>query len=96
MLHLILMNHTEQANSLYKGAICIMDGKPWYVTGVEHPTIFKDEKKANEMVGKLKEANGDKDFLAVSVDFYLMLIGKELDRWNCKWINQLRQEQLEL
>ena len=96
MLYLILMNPDENKNSLYKGAITILGGKPWYVTSLARPTIFKTQREVKNMVVKLMKWNPDREFIEVTVEFYLSLVGKSLDKWSNSWINQLRQEQLEL
>lgn len=97
MVYLILMNPDENKNSMYKGAICVMDGKPWYVTNMARPTICKSENEANKIITKLfKSYSVGKEFQVMSVESYLELVGKSSDKWGNNWINQLRQEQLSL
>ena len=92
-MYLILMNPNDEKNGIYKGAICILDGKLWYVTGLAKPSVFRDKDKVREMVKKPKKSNPEKNFQIVDVEFYLSLIDADLSN---PWVNQLRQEQLEL
>ncbi len=93
MLFLILKNPEDNQDSYYKGAICLHEGKPFYVASTLKPEIFKNESQANNLIEKLEKQTGDK-FLAVSVDFYLILYGK--NNREPSWIAQLRQEQMEI
>ena len=93
MLFLILKNPDDNRDSYYKGAICLHKGKPFYVTGIARPEIFKTEGQANSLIAKLEKQTEDR-FMAVSVDFYLILYGK--NNREPSWIAQLRQEQMEM
>lgn len=93
MLFLILKNPDDNRDSYYKGAICLHEGKPFYVTSLARPEIFKTEGEANSLIKRLEKQTGDK-FMAVSVNFYLILYGK--NNREPSWIARLRQEQLEL
>ncbi len=87
MLYLILMNPNENQNSMYKGAICIMNGKPWYVTSLAKPTIYTSDKEAHKVMFKLMKEYGDNEFMTVTVDSYLTLIGESLNKWSNSWIS---------
>ena len=91
-MYIILMNPDENTTA-YRGAVCIMDGKPWYVTNLAKPTIFTKEKGADNMAEKLKKGNTDNVFVAIEVDYYLTLVGQDD---SCRWLTQMREEQMEL
>ncbi len=77
-MYIILMNPDEYENTkTYRGAVCIMEGKPWYVTSLAKPTIFTKEKGADGMAEKLKKGNPNDVFVAIDVDYYLTLVGQD-------------------
>ena len=93
MLFLILRNPEDNRDSYYKGAICLYEGKPFYVANTARPEIFKSESQAESVARKLRRQDGD-EYVVVSVDFYLTLYGK--NSREPLWIAQLRQEQMNL
>lgn len=92
MLFLILKNPDDNRDSYYKGAICLYEGKPYYVTSIARPEIFKTESQAENVVRKFGKKTGNV-FTVISMDFYLTLLDK---RGEPSWVTQLRQEQMEI
>ena len=86
------MNPTDNHKPYY-GAITIMNGVPWYVTSLAHPTLFKTEQDALKMTRKLAKDRPEDTFTAVDVDTYLTIVDQD---FTCPWIVQMRQEQMEL
>ena len=92
-MYLILMNPNTNERSTYKGAICVIDGKPWYVTNLQRPDIYASEGEANKVIRKLARFNKAVEFIVVSVGAYVNMID---DNILSKWVAQLKMEQLEL
>ena len=91
-MYLILMNPTENKQPYY-GAIVIMNNVPYYVTSLAYPTLFKTEKEALREIRRLEKGRPDDTFTVVDVDTYLTIVDQD---FTCKWIKQMRQEQMEM
>ena len=94
-MYLILMNPDsfENAHSSYRGAICIMNNKPWYMTNLARPSLFKIKGEAESKIKKLHKSYPNNEFIDVDVSLYLSVIDADFSN---PWVNQLRQEQREL
>ena len=91
--YLILMNSESYTLSPYRGAITILNGKPWYCTGLSAPTMFMSENEAHRQANILSKKYPESIFDVIDKSFYLSLIDIN---WRCEWLQGLRQEQQSL
>jgi hypothetical protein len=95
-LYLILMNPDLSGNELYKGAVCIYDDRPYYVTSISPPTIFKTEKEAVKIKDRFQKQFPNVEFYVITIDCYLSFVEENFEKSQNSWVNQLKQEQLEM
>lgn len=96
MTYLILMNPEQEDNysrNIYFGGICFSNDKPYTVTSVSHPFLWKSMPMAEKRCEKLRKEYPDREFMVVSSEFYLSLLDHNL---NVSWVMQMRQEQMKL
>lgn len=86
-MYIIVMNSADNPNG-YMGAICVMDGNPWYVTGLAGPTIFPTEKGASFIIKKLSKAYSDCTFEIMPIELYLSIVDP---LWpdKCEWLKPM-------
>ena len=75
----------------YLGAICIIHGHPWYVTGFAPPTTFKTEGMVENAIKGLLKKLPQNTFVSMPLVLYLTTVQP---MWpdQCKWLGPMRDE----
>jgi hypothetical protein len=89
-MYIILMNPDDNPNG-YKGAICIIDDSPYYVTGEQKPTLFPTEKEAEKVIKGLQKLRSKVKFEVIPIEVYLAIVDPPWEN-SCKWIGEMREK----
>jgi hypothetical protein len=98
MSYIITRNRNPRDLSPYLGAICVIDGYPWYVTGLHGPDIYQSEDGAALMIQTLRLAvEGNYDI--TDLDEYLkhldsVNVWKDIKKHN-NWSNMKSPEDIQ-
>jgi hypothetical protein len=89
-MYLIIMNPDDNQYR-YKGAICIIDDSPYYITGEQGPDLFSTEKEAEKTIKGLQKLRPKVKFEVMPIEVYLAIIDLPWES-SCKWIGEMREK----
>lgn len=93
-MYLITMGSHDRSpadnTSPYKGAICIITGRPWYVTGKMGPDLFASKLVASASVLQFPKGL-ERRYEVLSVEEYMKLVGDFTGfSHHVEWLDDLR------
>jgi hypothetical protein len=89
-MYIIIMNPNDNPQG-YRGAICILDDSPYYITGEHPPTLFPTEKEAEKTIEELQKLRPKVKFETMSIEVYLAIVDPMWDH-QCKWLGKMREK----
>ncbi len=89
-MYLITMQHPDRHESdnesPYRGAVCVMAGRPWYVTGKVGPDLFGTPEAADDTFLAFPRTSEGMIYKVLSVEEYIKLVGD----YPNPWLDELR------